>query len=471
MKRFFVVLLICTASVAGAAGVIIPHWSNAIIDNLVVKSSPWVDVRAYGAKGDNATDDTSFIQDAIDNAAMQGVTKLGATVFFPPGDYKISSSLTVAAGQNVSFVGTGASSVITWAGSDNVPMLFIKGNDASQMMVEGLNFYNGTGSYPIGIQLGASGDALGPLNTTIRKNKFQNVRTAVATWTETDQLTFEDNWILYYTTAGVWAHGASANSNYNILHNHFQHGDNNTWAIKHGGGANINIDGNTIQSSYAGMAGITLTNVGNFSVTRTYYEAGGGIGATDGPFLELINTSNGVVEGNVTAGNTGPTIYTIDNNSYNVRFGPNSHGCSGGCPTTFIVAQDNATDIFIYGKQSAGVDDVAAYSGPVSFYGAGAYLYTSKPVNQYNGALNIDNGATSTLFTLAANTAYLVYVKQATEGYWTTGFVQRQAASTSVSVIDNNSPLLTISASDNALKATNGEGAIRTIEYSAFRLY
>ncbi len=52
---------------------------------------PWVDVRAYGAKGDGSTDDAAAIQAAI-NAAP------GGTVYFPPGNYcvKTAGGITVA---------------------------------------------------------------------------------------------------------------------------------------------------------------------------------------------------------------------------------------------------------------------------------------------------------------------------------------------------------------------------------------
>lgn len=51
-------------------------------DDLITKG-PWVDVRAYGAKGDGQTDDTAAIQAAIDDAGP------GATILVPPGVYLI----------------------------------------------------------------------------------------------------------------------------------------------------------------------------------------------------------------------------------------------------------------------------------------------------------------------------------------------------------------------------------------------
>lgn len=48
---------------------------------------PWVDVRAYGAAGNGSTDDTAFIQAAINSLNS------GGTVFFPQGTYKITATL------------------------------------------------------------------------------------------------------------------------------------------------------------------------------------------------------------------------------------------------------------------------------------------------------------------------------------------------------------------------------------------
>lgn len=57
--------------------------------------SPWIDVKAYGAKGDGTTDDTASIQNAIGACPTSG--NLGCTVFFPLGAYKITGTgLSVA---------------------------------------------------------------------------------------------------------------------------------------------------------------------------------------------------------------------------------------------------------------------------------------------------------------------------------------------------------------------------------------
>ena len=71
----------------------------------------WVDVTAYGARGDGVTDDTVAIQAAISAVGAGGV------VYFPAGSYVVSAylSLVTSGGaplQNVTFQGDGPSSII-----------------------------------------------------------------------------------------------------------------------------------------------------------------------------------------------------------------------------------------------------------------------------------------------------------------------------------------------------------------------
>ncbi|MDD3926099.1 MAG: glycosyl hydrolase family 28-related protein [bacterium] len=69
-------------------------FNSRTISNIgdVIAKKPWADVRAYGAKGDGTTDDTTAIQNAIDSFSSGGI------VFFPSGTYVITSALTVRKG-------------------------------------------------------------------------------------------------------------------------------------------------------------------------------------------------------------------------------------------------------------------------------------------------------------------------------------------------------------------------------------
>jgi hypothetical protein len=78
-----------------------PNWIRQL------KNKPFFDVREYGAKGDDSTDDTPSLQLAIDAAVSAG----GGVVFFPKGTYRISSALAFNS-SNITLEGTGSGSVI-----------------------------------------------------------------------------------------------------------------------------------------------------------------------------------------------------------------------------------------------------------------------------------------------------------------------------------------------------------------------
>jgi Pectate lyase superfamily protein len=59
-------------------------------DVLACSGRPWIDVRCNGAAGDDAHDDTSAIQSAINSAVTNNLP-----VHFPAGTYKVSTHLTV----------------------------------------------------------------------------------------------------------------------------------------------------------------------------------------------------------------------------------------------------------------------------------------------------------------------------------------------------------------------------------------
>src|ERR1700749_1591517 len=56
----------------------------------------WFFVQQFGAKGDGSTDDTAAIQATVNAAAAGG--KPGAVIYFAPGTYKVSGTVTVPAG-------------------------------------------------------------------------------------------------------------------------------------------------------------------------------------------------------------------------------------------------------------------------------------------------------------------------------------------------------------------------------------
>src|SRR5439155_261649 len=73
-----------------------------------------VNVRAFGAKGDGATDDTTAITNAINALVTTGASR-GGVVFFPPGVYNIAS-LTLT-NSWITFQGSGRTDDNTGAGA------------------------------------------------------------------------------------------------------------------------------------------------------------------------------------------------------------------------------------------------------------------------------------------------------------------------------------------------------------------
>lgn len=73
-----------------------------------------INVKDYGAVGDNATNDTAAIQAAINAAGAGGVTARGVDLFFPAGIYLINAALTCPF-NNIMFRGAGWQSTVIMA--------------------------------------------------------------------------------------------------------------------------------------------------------------------------------------------------------------------------------------------------------------------------------------------------------------------------------------------------------------------
>ena len=67
----------------------------------------YIDITVYGAKGDGISDDTIPIQ-----TALNAIDPNGGVVFFPAGEYLISTGLAINNKANTKILGTGKSSNI-----------------------------------------------------------------------------------------------------------------------------------------------------------------------------------------------------------------------------------------------------------------------------------------------------------------------------------------------------------------------
>lgn len=107
-------------------------------------------VKAYGAAGDGVQDDAAYIQAAIDAVAAQEISgkSRGGVVYFPPGEYVISTMLSIDADSgstfgSIGFQGAGwYASTIKWKTGVSAPtaMVRITGGQNSGAKFEGLQF-------------------------------------------------------------------------------------------------------------------------------------------------------------------------------------------------------------------------------------------------------------------------------------------------------------------------------------------
>lgn len=107
-------------------------------------------VKGFGAKGDNATDDAAAIQAAINH--VDGLSYNGV-VFFPPGVYRVSSALTLTAA-GTSLQGSGAASTYIRSTSATGNCLDIDG--VSDVFIRELTVDNSSTSTGHGIDVATS---------------------------------------------------------------------------------------------------------------------------------------------------------------------------------------------------------------------------------------------------------------------------------------------------------------------------
>lgn len=130
-----------------------PNLSGAVTRTVASKLSDITSVKDFGAKGDGSTDDTSAIQAAINSVSGQSA----ACIYFPPGVYKTTASLTVTRGQ-LSLKGAGLGSTVIRCATNGVDVFKIRSAVApntvsnisiSEMQIDTAGFTptSGTGLY------------------------------------------------------------------------------------------------------------------------------------------------------------------------------------------------------------------------------------------------------------------------------------------------------------------------------------
>lgn len=94
-------------------------------DIVTLTRSDWSDVKVdFGAVGDGVTDDTAAIQAAFDTIAR------GVTIYFPPGTYRVTSTLNIETAsvlRGVMVYGHSGKSKLIWDGAAGQVMIQAEG--------------------------------------------------------------------------------------------------------------------------------------------------------------------------------------------------------------------------------------------------------------------------------------------------------------------------------------------------------
>lgn len=450
--------------------------TGAVNRPISLKLAETLSILDFGADPTGSADSTTAIQNAINTAATQGAsTGNGNVVYFPPGLYKISSSLSLPGSQFVSLLGAGGKvSQLIWAGANSTAMVSMNnGSSESAIFIEKLGFTLANGSSitgVIGIQTCETAENA-VVNLSIRKNYFLNLDIALQANTETDELVFAENYVLQFTSYGIAVLGGTC-SNYQIRDNQFRGGSATSIGIYHAGGNNVLVEGNTIQTANQGAMGIKLSSIYSFNITSNYFEVSGVNVSSNGPFINLLSCISGIVEANYSTGDVGNYIVDVDATCQNIRFGPNTHAISGGTPSAFISIAVGASNIEINGIQSVIGGSFPIFIGNPTFVTEGSFIYTEQYFAKGVGLVNISSSSSSQIFSGTSGQGYLVVADQVTEGYSASSIVifNPSGAINSFSLGQTNANF-TITVSGLNISLTNGIGATRTCNYVVTRIF
>jgi hypothetical protein len=215
----------------------------------------WVNVKTvFGAKGDGVTDDTAAIQ-----AALNSLTKSDAVLWFPNGNYLISSPLSLSGVSNVTILGEDPrTTAILWGGPQGGTMLTLAG-------CNGINIGRLTldGQSISGVDLEITwnwGIGYYPTRNLIHDSRIINtgmgIQTGWAGETEVERVHFDHN-----TQAGV-SLGSPNALNWNIVDSLFT--DDAVGVTNWSGGGNFTVTNSVFVRSTT--ADTQIGNTGSFSM-------------------------------------------------------------------------------------------------------------------------------------------------------------------------------------------------------------
>jgi hypothetical protein len=450
-----------------------------------LKLQETISVKDFGAVGDGVTDDTAAIQ-----AAVNSVTN--GTIYFPIGNYAITSPIQIdgTTKYSINFVGVGLGSEIVYTGTtvNDVMFYYYNGSNSTFVLVENLLFsnqfrtsdtaQNGIIAWRIGKKDDSATSGVGGVcNFTFRKNQVLYCDYGLQVWSESDQLTVEDNYFFVWNSYAVWCgqnplvNSGTGSSSVRIHKNHMIGGQNGSWAVKLKG-SNGSVVDNVIQNATQG-AGVWVYNSEAFTISSNYTESTG-----SSSFILIDNSVTGYIGENTIGAYPGSYAIDINATSSNINIGQNFFSTSGGYPAALIRVNAAATGVNILGAQYQTEVGGGGITGPVNFQidGSGnvnsVATISGSVVNSGSGLVNISGVSSSTIFTAVAKTSYIVSITQGAEHYSETALVTVPDGSTTaiVTPLYTTNSNLTLSASGLNIQANNGIGITRTVTYSYIRI-
>jgi parallel beta-helix repeat protein len=126
-----------------------PAGAGAVAMSVQDKLRETVSVKDFGAVGDGVTDDTAAIQGAIDAINTVG----GGAVYFPTGEYKITSTITIYS--NMKLYGNGKASLLKWGDTTAGDIFSRNSSTIENVTITGLGF-DGSINYPATSNVGVN---------------------------------------------------------------------------------------------------------------------------------------------------------------------------------------------------------------------------------------------------------------------------------------------------------------------------
>lgn len=323
----------------------------------MVSGAPF-NVLDYGADPSGLADSSPAIQAAINAAGTSG----GGTVYFPSGDYKLLSAVTVGY-ERVTLLGNNDAVLVISSLTNNGIVAGLSGSVLPLIVIDGLRFDRPTKS--------TNGAAIKIVNTaysTIKNCFFKNSRFGVEVKTHNDSLTIQNNTfvegtyfgVLEYNTNETWANDLTIRGNFfwhveeaavymsadgvgvasvgdtyiedNVIVSSSSLGALQTqYAIKIEGAGSYNTNIGIQRNTFEGIAlqTVYLTNLNRVRLEGNYFS---GTGTNDVGLYWDGGTGNSIISGNIFVGYNNQAAkfistggLTIANNNFtsNVTLGGN----------------------------------------------------------------------------------------------------------------------------------------------------